>query len=312
MRLLTGSKGLLIAALLVTAAALSSAGCQSSENTNAAANSNSSNSNANANANSTVNINGSNANMTSSTITTNTGQTIEAREPDKYSATVSIAGSTAGQQRAAAQTEVKVARNGADRRYAVDTKVPGVGEVIYLEKGDKHYVIMPARKQYAELTQEMTGVNMEMVRAMTPGQIVAFVTRQQGVQFVGDETLNNRPVKKYRAAGKAQTQSSAGQVQSESFIYVDRDTGLPLRVEGFSAASGNVQGVSGGNLVAEMRDLKTDVDPTQFELPQGYKQITAEEVKQQMAQLTQLLQAAMNFVNQQQNAAPKASPTAAP
>jgi hypothetical protein len=307
MRLLTGSKGLLIAALLA-AAALSTAGCQSSENTNAAANANSSNSNQ------TVNINSNtNTNVATSTITTNTGQTIEAREPDKYSATVSITGSTSGQQRAAAQAEIKVARNGADRRYAVDTKLPGVGEVIYLEKGDKHYVIMPARKQYAELTQEMTGVNMEMVRAMTPGQIVAFVTRQQGVQLVGDETLNNRPVKKYRAAGKTQTQSSAGQVQGESFIYVDKETGLPLRVEGFSAATGNVQGVSGGNLIAEMRDLKTDVDPTQFELPQGFKQITPEEVKQQMAQLTQLLQAAISFVNQQQQGgAQKVAPTATP
>lgn len=308
MRLVTGRKGLLIASL-AAAVALASAGCQSSENTNASANANASNSNA------TVNINSNtNANMTTSTVTTNTGQVIEAREPDKYSATVSISASTAGQQRAAGQTEIKVARNGADRRYAVDTKLPGVGEIIYLEKGDKHYVIMPGRKQYAELTQEMTGVNMDMVRAMTPGQIVAYVSRQQGVQRVGEETLNTRAVVKYRAAGKAQTQSSAGQVQGETFIYVDKETGLPLRVEGFSAATGNVQGVSGGNLVAEMRDLKTDVDPTQFELPQGFKQITPEEVKQQMAQLTQLLQAAISFVNQQQQqgTAPKPSPSAAP
>jgi len=314
MRLLTGSKGLQLAALLAAAAALSSAGCQSSENTNASANANANSSNSNAN--STVNINGSNANMTNSTITTNTGQTIEASEPDKYSATVTISASTTGQQRAAGQTEIKVARNGADRRYSVDTKLPGVGEVIYLEKGDKHYVIMPARKQYAELTQEMTGVNMEMVRAMTPGQIVAFVTRQQGVERVGEETLDTRPVIKYRAAGRTQTQSSAGQVQGESFIYVDKETKLPLRVEGFSAATGNVQGVSGGNLVAQMRDLKTDVDPTQFELPQGFRQITPEEVRQQMAQLTQLLQAAINFVNQQQQqqqgGAQKAAPTATP
>jgi hypothetical protein len=306
MRLLIGRKGLLTVTL--AAAAIAFGGCQSSENANSNANSNASN------ANSTVNVNSnSNANMTTSTVTTSNGQTIEAREPDKYSATVSISASTSGQQRVAGQTEIKVARNGADRRYAVDTKLPGLGEIIYLEKGDKHYVIMPARKQYAELTQEMTGVNMEAVRAMTPGQIVAFVSRQQGVQFVGDETLNDRPVKKYRAAGRAQTQSSAGQVQGESFIYVDRDTGLPLRVEGFSAATGNVQGVSGGNLVVEMRDLKTDVDPTQFELPQDYRQITPEEVKQQMAQLTQLLQQVMAFVNQQQQgAAPKASPTATP
>src|SRR5207253_9834483 len=98
------------------------------------------------------------------------------------------------------------------------------------------------------------------------------------------------------------------------FIYVDKETGLPLRVEGFSAATGNVNGVSGGNLVAEMRDLKTDVDPTQFELPQDYRQITPEEVKQQMAQLTQLLQQVMAFVNQQQKGAatPQASPTVTP
>ena len=307
MRLVFGRKGLLI--MTLAASALVAGGCSSSENTNATANSNASN------ANSTVNVNSSsNANMTTSTVTTNTGQTIEAREPDKYSATVVVTASTTGQQRTSGAAEVKVARNGADRRYSVDTKLPGVGEIVYLEKGDKHYVIMPARKQYAELTQEMTGVNMEAVKAMTPGQIVAFVSRQQGVERVGDETLNNRSVVKYRAAGKAQTQSSAGQVQGESFIYVDKDTGLPLRVEGFSAATGNVQGVSGGNLVAEMKDLKTDVDPTQFELPQDYKQITPEEVKQQMAQLTQLLQQVMAFVNQQQqqNAAPKASPTAAP
>lgn len=308
MRLVTGRKGLLIAAIVATAA-LAAVGCQSSENTNATANANGSNSNT------TVNFNSnSNANMTTSTVTTSTGQTIEASEPDKYSATVTIAASTSGQQRAAGQTEIKVARNGADRRYAIDTKLPGLGEIVYLEKGDKHYVIMPTRKQYAELTQEMTGVNMEMVRAMTPGQIVAFVARQQGVERVGEETLNTRQVIKYRAAGKTQTQSSAGQVQGETFIYVDKETHLPLRVEGFSAATGNVQGVSGGNLVAEMKDLKTDVDPTQFELPQGYKQITADEVKQQMAQLTQLLQQVMAFVNQQQQqgGAPKPSPSAAP
>jgi hypothetical protein len=308
MRLLTGRIGLLIAALVATAA-LASVGCQSSENTNAVANTNASNANA------TVNVNSnSNANMTTSTVTTNTGQTIEASEPDKYSATVTIAASTSGQQRAAGQTEIKVARNGADRRYAIDTKLPGLGEIVYLEKGDKHYVIMPTRKQYAELTQEMTGVNMDAVRAMTPGQIVAYVERQQGVERVGEETLNTRQVIKYRAAGKTQTQSSAGQVQGETFIYVDKETHLPLRVEGFSAATGNVQGVSGGNLVAEMKDLKTDVDPTQFELPQGYKQITAEEVKQQMAQLTQLLQQVMAFVNQQQQqgGAPKPSPSATP
>lgn len=306
MRLVNRSKVLFASAAV--ALSLAASACQQGTETNNAANSNS------GNTNSAVNVNSTNsANMTSSTITTNTGQTIEAKEPDKYSATVVINAAATGQKQASGQLQIKVERNGSDRRYSVDTKLPGVGEIVYLEKGDKHYVIFPARRQYAELTQDMTGVQMDAVRAMTPGQIVAFVERQQGVERVGDETLNNRPVTKYKVAGRTQTQTTAGQVQGETYIYVDKETGLPLRVEGFGTSTGNVQGVSGGNLVAEMQDLKTDVDPSEFELPQGYSQITPEQVRQYAQQAAAFMQTVMGFINQQQQgAAPALTPTPTP
>jgi hypothetical protein len=307
MRLVNRSKVLFASAAV--ALSLAASACQQGTETNNAANANS------GNTNSTVNVNSANsANMTSSTITTNTGQTIEAKEPDKYSATVVVNAAATGQKQTSGQLQIKVERNGSDRRYSVDTKLPGVGEIVYLEKGDKHYVIFPARKQYAELTQGMTGINMDAIRAMTPGQIVAFVERQQGVERVGDETLNNRPVTKYRVAGRTQTQTTAGQVQGETYIYVDKETGLPLRVEGFGTSTGNVQGVSGGNLVAEMQDLKTDVDPSEFELPQGYSQITPEQVKQYAQQAAAFMQTVMSFINQQQQqgAAPALTPTPTP
>ncbi|HEX6185440.1 MAG TPA: hypothetical protein VFZ44_16255 [Pyrinomonadaceae bacterium] len=304
MRFGNGAKGILAAALL--AFGLAAAGCQQATET--------SNTTANANGNSAVNINSnSNANMTTSTVTTNTGQVIEAREPDKYTATMVATLATAGQQQQKGQAEIKVARNGADRRYSVT--LPVLGELVFLDKADKRYVIMHGRKQYAELTQEMTGVNMEQVRSMTPGQLVAFVSRQQGVQQVGEETFNGRPAIKYRAAGGTQTQTTAGQVKGETFIYVDKETGLPLRIEGFGQSSGNVQGVSGGNIVIETRDLKTDVNAADFEIPQGYKQLSPEEVKQQVAQLGQLLQGVMSFINAQQatsGAPPPPSPSATP
>jgi hypothetical protein len=284
------------------------AGCQSATET-----SNTTAANANGNGNSTVNINSNtNANMTTSTVQTNTGQTIEAREPDKYTATMVATLATAGQQQQRGQAEFKVARNGADRRYSVT--LPAIGELVFLDKADKRYIIMHGRKQYAELTQEMTGVNMDQVRSMTPGQLVAFVSRQQGVTQVGEETFNGRPAIKYRAAGRTQTQTTAGAVQGETFIYVDKETGLPLRIEGFGQSTGNVQGVSGGNVVIETRDLKTEANPADFEIPQGYKQLTPEEVKQQVAQLTQLLQGVMAFISSQQAAggAPAASPSATP
>ena len=304
MRLVNGPKGLFAAAAV--AAALAATACQQATETSNTTNA--------ANGNTTVNINGSNANITTSTVTTNTGQVIEAREPDKYAATMVATLATSGQQQAKGQAEVKVARNGADRRYSVT--LPVVGELVFLDKADKRYVILHGRRQYAELTQEMTGVQIEQMRAMTPAQLVAVVSRQQGVERVGEETFNGRPAVKYRAAGRTQTQTTAGQVQGETFIYVDKETGLPLRIEGFGQSSGNVQGVSGGNVVVETRDLKTDVNPADFEIPQGYRQLSPEEVRQQVAQLTQLVQTALAFINQQQQAAGGAgaspSPTATP
>jgi hypothetical protein len=303
MRFVNGMK------VLFAAVALAGAACQSAtETTNTAANAN--------NSNATVNINSnSNANIATSTVTTNTGQTVEVREPEKYSATMVATLATSGNQQAKGQAEIKVARSGADRRYSVN--LPGLGEIVFLDKADKRYVIMHGRKQYAELTQEMTGVNMEQVRAMTPAQLVAVVSKQQGVERLGEETFNGRTAVKYRAAGRTQTQTSAGQVQGETFIYVDKDTGLPLRIEGFGQSTGNVQGISGGNVVIETRDLKTDVNPADFEIPQGYRQLSPEEVKQQVQQLTQLAQAAMAFIQQQQQApggggAATPAPTATP
>jgi|ERR1044072_1578078 hypothetical protein len=302
MRLVNGTRGVFAAAL--AAFALAAAGCQQAVET--------SNTTANTNGNSTVNINGSNANVTTSTVQTNTGQTIEATEPDKYTATMVATLATSGQQQAKGEAQIKVARNGADRRYSVN--VPVLGELVFLDKADKRYVIMHGRKQYAELTQEMTGVNMDQLRSMTPGQLVAFVTKQQGVVKVGEETFNGRSAVKYRATGGTQTQTTAGQVKGETFIYVDKDTGLPLRIEGFGQSTGNVQGVTGGNLVIETRDLKTDVNAADFEIPQGYKQLTPEEVKQQVSQLGQLLQGVMAFINAQAAATTPAtaSPTATP
>ncbi len=277
-----------VGAALLFGAALAFAACQQptvNENTNSAPAA-------------ATNINSANsANVTTSTVTTGAGTTIETKEPDKYSAIVSVTAAASGQQQAAGKTEVKVARNGSDRRYSIDTRIPGVGEIIFLDKADKRYLILPARKQYAELTPEMTG--FDVGRALTPGQLVAYLERQQGVTRVGEETLDGRMTTKYRLAGAAQTGTQAGSVQGESFVYVDKETGLPLRIEGFGQSTGNVQGVSGGRLVAQMSDLKTEVDAAQFELPQGFSLITQEQLRQQTAQMMQFVQGVMNMLNAQ-------------
>ena len=65
-----------------------------------------------------------------------------------------------------------------------------------------------------------------------------------------------------------------------------------------------------------MRDIKTEVNPADFELPQGFAKVTPEEIRQMSQQLVGALQFLMNLMNQQGGAAnppaTAASPAASP
>ena len=121
---------------------------------------------------------------------------------------------------------------------------------------------------------------------MTPGQLVSYLEKQKGYERVGEEQINGRTADKYRYAGTAKTGTQAGDIKSEAFVYVDKETGLPLRAELYSEATGNVQGAKGAKVIAEMRDIQTNVDQTLFEVPQGLNKVTPEQVRQQIEMLT--------------------------
>ena len=240
--------------------------------------------NANANANLVANANISpiaNANLSPETLSA-----IAAREPDRYRATLVLSAETEGGQKTIGipTLSAEVARNGVDRRVAF--KLPDGSDLIYLEKGDLHIVIAPGRKQYAELTPEATGFQLQ--KLMTPGQLVARLEKLKGVERVGEERLNGRTAEKYRYANSTNTNTQAGTVSTEAFIYVDKETGLPLRSELFTEASGNVQGVKGARIVAEMRDITTNIDTSWFEVPAGFSKVPPEQVKQQINALTNM------------------------
>ena len=269
------------------------------------------NSNININANANVNANATGANVNAATAPS----TIAAREPDTYKATIVFTAQTEGGDRTVGipQLSADVARSGNDRRLSF--KLPDGSDLVYLEKGGVQYGIAPARKQYAELTPEATGFQLH--RLMTPGQIVAHLDRLRGIEFVGEEQQAGRTALKYRYARTAQTRTSAGEVKTESFIYVDKDTGLPLRAELFSEASGNVQGVKGANLVAEMRDITTNVDPSLFEIPTGFNKVPEAQVRAQVDAVANTLLAVLRALLEQRGSAPPppsptVSPTASP
>ena len=245
-----------------------------------------SNANANANTNSSANTNSQTraANVNSNSDSANSGPTINTREPDKYSATLVFSIETQGGDKTIGipSLSVQVARNGDDRR--VEFKLPDGSPLVYLDHNNRHYVVLPARKQYAELTQEATGVQIH--KLMTPGQLVENLKNIKGVERVGEGPMDGRSADKYRYTASTNTNTKAGEVSAEAFVYVDKETGLPLRAEILAESSGDVKGVNAARVVAEMHDIKTDVAPAVFEPPAGYDQVAPEKVRQQIDALT--------------------------
>lgn len=265
--------------------------------------------NTNSNANTNANAQTANAN-TSASSTTDSSSPLNAREPEKYSATLSFQIETSGGDKAVGipPLTVQVARNGEDRR--VEFKLPDGTPLIYLDHQDHHYVIAPARKQYAELNKESTGAQFQ--KLMTPGQIVEDLKNKSGVEKVGEEVINGRPSEKYRYSAATNTNTKAGEVKAEAFVYIDKETRLPLRTEADAQSSGNVKGVNSARVVAEMRDINTNPDLSGFEIPSGYAQVAPEKVRQQIDALTSAVAAILKamIANMQTGASP--APTSAP
>lgn len=233
---------------------------------------------------------------------------IETKEPDEYQAMVKLSLEALGEGQKATLPTIgaSVARSGTDRR--MEFTLPNGEKVVYLDKAGTNYLILPNRKQYAELNQETVG--FEIRKLLTPDEIVKRVQNVQGLQRVGEEQMNGRTVIKYRYEGVANTQTQAGQVETESLLIIDKETGLPLRSETVSQSQtgGNVQGYKGLRLVTEMTDIKTTADPSLFAPPTDFQKVEAEQVK---AQANLIFQVLAGIIGQaMQSAQPMTNPTA--
>jgi hypothetical protein len=258
--------------------------------------------NANLNTNISTNANVAVANTNLSNVPIST---IAAKEPEKYKATLVFTAETEGGDKAIGipTLSAEVARNGDDRRLSF--KLPDGSDLIYLDHAGTPYAIAPARKQYAELTPEATGFQIH--KLMTPGQLVSYLDKLQGIELVGEESVNGRTALKYRYSRTDKTTTSAGEVKTESFVFVDKETGLPLRAELFGEASGNVQGVKGAKIIAEMRDITTNVDPSMFEVPAGLNKVPEAQVRAQVNAVTNTVAAVLRTLLMNMNSASSAT-----
>jgi hypothetical protein len=151
---------------------------------------------------------------------------------------------------------------------------------------------------------------------MTAGQIVSDLKDKKGVERVGEEQINGRTAEKYRYSASTNTNTKAGEVKAEAFVFIDKETGLPLRTEVNAESSGDVKGVNAARVIAEMRDIKTDIDASLFEIPSGYAQVAPEKVRQQIDALTSavaaILKAMMANMNTGSASSPLPATTASP
>jgi hypothetical protein len=282
--------------LAVAAALLAPAGCvtgpSGNENAGAASNSNSA-----AGADSSASV--------------GAREPIYAKEPDQYSETISITVEPGLEDKQDKKVEVPplqfdFARLGGDRRASF--QLPGLGLVIYLEHSGLKYIVLPARKQYLELDQAMLGVELPKLSLMTPTAVVEHLKSNAKYYKLGAEDVNGRPAIKYRFAEKLNTQTAAGPVDTDSTVYLDETTGLPVRAE----IVGSTPGGKGARVMLQMSNVQLNPDRALFDVPIGYKKVTSQELRQQINSLASTMRIVALTLTQQLATSPVPSTSPSP
>src|SRR6266404_2755223 len=265
--------------VMVALTALASSGCTS------------------AGTNTTTNMN-SNTNAASANANTNGvaagGTTLEAREPERYSLTSTITIQPTGNSPQAniPPLQFSFARMGTDRRVSFKLPDP-VGEVIYLEKSPLKYLIFPARNQYVELDPNELGFQLGDV--MSPASAVERIKERAQYEQVGTETVNGRTAVKYRFRGATDTHTKVGTAQVDSIVYVDQETGLPLRSEIDTTSTSG----AGALVVTNADSLQLTPDASLFDVPTSMKKVSSAELKQQVQSFAAVVRSIAALVRQQ-------------
>jgi hypothetical protein len=172
------------------------------------------------------------------------------KEPEQFQAEIVV---TTGDS----ERRTFVARNGTARRY--DFNFGAKNQLTNLQT-DKNYLISAERKIYTESGAGQPVPADDWANFLT----TEWLSQKQTAGFEKLETAGN--LTKYRVRlgdGSA----------SEIFIYIDEKTGLPVKQEFY--AGGGEQKVLTYSF--ELKNLKLETDAQLFAVPEGFKQVSAEE-----------------------------------
>jgi hypothetical protein len=170
--------------------------------------------------------------------------------------------------------------------------------VVYLEKPSMKYLIFPTRNQYVELDSQELGVPLGDL--MSPASAITRLKGRTQHEMLGTELIKGRTAVKYRLKGSADTRTSAGKAEADSVIFVDQETGLPLRSEIDTTTTSG----AGAHIVTSTENLQLSAQPALFEVPTGMKKVTSAELKQQVQSFVSAMRAFASYLRQQ-SAAPQ-------
>ena len=260
---------------------------------------------ATAGTNTTTNMNSNaslpTANTNAPVLPSSTGP-LEAREPERYSVTntITIQPTGTSPQANIPPMQFSFARIGTDRSISFKLPQP-VGDVIYLEKAPLKYLIFPTRNQYVELDPSELGFALGDV--MSPASVIEQLKQRAQYEQLGTETVNGRTAVKYRFKGATDTHTKVGTAQADSIVYIDQETGLPLRSEIETTSSSG----AGARIVTVADSLLFTPDASLFEVPAGMKKVTSTELKQQVQGFANAVRALAGYWRQQVSTPPPAA-----
>jgi len=213
------------------------------------------------------------------------------QEPERYSVTMTISAqdTTSTAPAPMATQQLTFARFDADRRWGFLLPAP-LGQVVYLEKSGLKYLVLFDRKQYVEVAPDAFG--FQIGRTVTPNGVVERL-KSRPHEKLGLEPVNGRTAVKYRSAEPRDSSPE------NDVIFVDQETGLPLRSELNSTSPSGTK----SRMIVEIRDVQLNPDRGQFDVPAGMKKVTSQEARQQVDGFATSLRAFVDIINGTQTSA---------
>jgi len=224
-------------------------------------------------------------------------QPILAPEPNSYSETITVDVQPTGtiQSTTVPPLQFTFARMGADKRASF--QLPTVGEVVYLEHDGDKYVEFPGRNSYALLDQQTLGITLPNLSLMSPSDIVAKLREHTAYQNLGPAELDGHTAIKYGFTKSLNTSTNAGTVNTNSVVFVDQATGLPLRAE----IIGNASNGAGVRVMIETRNLDLNPQASLFDVPSNMRKVSGRELRDQIRNLAATLSLITNALQWQAN-----------